>query len=48
MTGFGTGWLDYDHDGSLDLFVANGAVNIVEALQGPAQSVPAAQPVVPQ
>ena len=34
MTGFGTGWLDYDNDGSLDLFVANGAVNIVEALRG--------------
>ena len=34
MTGFGTGWLDYDNDGSLNLFVANGAVNIVEALRG--------------
>jgi hypothetical protein len=26
--------LDYDHDGWLDLFIANGAVNIVEALRG--------------
>jgi enediyne biosynthesis protein E4 len=34
MTGFGTGWFDYDHDGWLDLFIANGAVNIVEALRG--------------
>jgi enediyne biosynthesis protein E4 len=34
MTGFGTSWLDYDHDGQLDLFIANGAVNILEALRG--------------
>lgn len=26
FTGFGAGWLDTDHDGSLDLFLANGAV----------------------
>ncbi len=26
FTGFGTGWLDYDGDGFLDLFSANGAV----------------------
>ena len=25
-TGFGTGWLDIDNDGDLDLFIANGAV----------------------
>jgi enediyne biosynthesis protein E4 len=34
LTGFGTDWFDYDNDGWLDLFVANGAVNIVESLRG--------------
>ena len=34
FTGFGTDWIDYDNDGWLDLFVANGAVNPVEALRG--------------
>jgi enediyne biosynthesis protein E4 len=33
-TAFGTKWFDYDLDGKLDLFIANGAVNIVEALRG--------------
>jgi enediyne biosynthesis protein E4 len=33
-TGFGTEWFDYDHDGHLDLFVANGAVNMIPALRG--------------
>src|SRR5205823_4693310 len=42
FTGFGTGWLDYDNDGWLDLFVANGAVNIVEAERG--RPYPFAQP----
>jgi len=31
FTGFGTGWLDYDNDGRLDLFIANGGVTIVGA-----------------
>jgi hypothetical protein len=33
-TGFGTDWFDYDNDGLLDLFIANGAVNVVEAQRG--------------
>ena len=29
-TGFGTAWFDYDNDGLLDLFTANGGVAIIE------------------
>lgn len=32
-TGFGTEWFDYDNDGHLDLFIANGAVNRIESLR---------------
>jgi enediyne biosynthesis protein E4 len=35
-TGFGTEWIDYDNDGRLDLFIANGAVNRIESLRGSA------------
>lgn len=33
-TGFGAKWFDYDNDGRLDLFIANGAVTMIEALRG--------------
>ncbi|MBI3470307.1 MAG: CRTAC1 family protein [Candidatus Solibacter usitatus] len=33
-TGFGAGWIDYDNDGWLDLFIANGAVTRMESLRG--------------
>jgi hypothetical protein len=36
-TGFGTDWFDYDNDGRLDLFIANGAVNVIEAQRGQAR-----------
>jgi len=32
-TGFGTEWFDYDNDGRVDLFIANGAVNRKESLR---------------
>lgn len=37
-TGFGTAFFDYDNDGSLDLFLANGAVTLREEQRG--QPVP--------
>jgi hypothetical protein len=29
FTGFGTGWIDIDNDGDLDLFSANGGVSTI-------------------
>ena len=34
MTGFGADWFDADNDGWLELFIANGAVNLIPALRG--------------
>ena len=34
FTGFGVEWFDYDNDGWLDAFAANGAVNIIPARRG--------------
>ena len=34
FTGFGVSWADFDHDGRLDVFVANGAVTLMETLHG--------------
>lgn len=34
FTGFGTDWFDYDNDGRPDLFIADGAVTMVEGLRG--------------
>jgi hypothetical protein len=36
MTGFGADWFDADNDGWLELFVANGAVNIIPSLRATA------------
>jgi hypothetical protein len=36
-TGFGTDWIDFDNDGFLDLFIANGAVTLKEEQRGQPQ-----------
>ncbi len=44
LTGFGSAWFDYDNDGWLDLFVANGAVTVIEALRERGDPFPLHQP----
>jgi hypothetical protein len=44
FTGFGTGWLDVDNDGRLDLAVFNGAVNLAGAMGSGPGIAPYAQP----
>ncbi len=34
FTGFGAAWFDYDSDGFFDLFIANGAVTMIESQRG--------------
>lgn len=36
FTGFGSSWFDYDNDGALDVFIANGAVTSMEPQRGEA------------
>ena len=43
-TGFGTGWLDFDNDGWLDVFVTNGEVSVIRGLTDPADPYPLGQP----
>jgi len=43
-TSWGTGWLDFDNDGWLDLMVANGAVRVIEELANRADPYPFHQP----
>ena len=47
-TGFGTQWFDYDNDGRLDLFIANGGVTIGGSALCRSIALCAAQPAVPQ
>ncbi len=42
-TGFGTGWLDFDNDGWLDVFVTNGEVSVIRAPSRPGDPYPLAQ-----
>ncbi len=43
-TSFGNGWIDYDNDGWLDLFIVNGAVRILEKLAAAGDPYPIHQP----
>jgi hypothetical protein len=44
FTGFGTGWLDFDNDGWLDVFVANGEVSLLRGHADAADAYPLHQP----
>ncbi len=35
LTGFGTLFLDYDNDGWLDIFIANGSVKLINIIKRP-------------
>ncbi len=43
-TAFGTAYFDYDNDGLLDVFIANGGVNIIPILQKQGDPYPLHQP----
>jgi hypothetical protein len=44
FTAFGTAWIDYDNDGWLDLFVANGEVKTIAARAAAGSKFPLEQP----
>lgn len=44
-TGWGTGWIDFDHDGRLDLLTANGAVRKIPAQMQAGIEYPLRQPM---
>ena len=44
LTGFGTGWIDYDNDGLLDLLIVNGAVRMKAELQRAGDPFPLHEP----
>jgi hypothetical protein len=43
-TSFGTAWFDYDNDGCLDIFIANGEVQTIDALARAGDPYPLHQP----
>jgi hypothetical protein len=40
LTGFGTGFFDYDNDGLLDIFIANGSVKLIRIIKRPGNTSP--------
>ena len=47
-TGFGVGWFDYDNDGWLDIFSANGSVTLYAFFAWRGLPLPPAKPALPQ